>query len=399
MKYGFLAVSLFVLIFIVGFNTVDAKPTPKLVSSSEEITVITNIPTFESKTMTLEIINTGNGTANFTNYIYTDLLLTEENTFSNLDSVIPKSNIESTVPLPKSLKPQDSALFTWIINSDIQDEGTYTGRIFINGSNFDIVPVKVNVTYTASPWNMLQFSFAGLVIAIIIGSTYEFYERKVKSKKNVESSYLSTFDTLFDTVDIIFRMVDQQKKTSAKNHWVRYKTWLEKSITTMEEEIQDLSLSKKSSGYTSFKQIVDLFAKNSEKLEEEDSDRELLPYPMNSKMTKILKENNLDNVQLLNEYLKKYDKEKKIKFIDELLSAESNPDISNYIERVIQGSKNKNPKHKILYFFATSVVSSISALLVIDTFTGPYFLNALIAGALGFGIYRSKDFTKLFKSE
>jgi len=52
-----------------------------------------------------------------------------------------------------------------------------------------------------------------------------------------------------------------------------------------------------------------------------------------------------------------------------------------------------------LYFIATSVISSISALLVIDVFTGPYFMNALIAFALGFGIYRSKDFYKLFKNE
>ena len=83
MKFELMMISLFVLLFAVGLNAADAKPTPKLVPSSEEITVIASIPTYESKNVTLGIINTGNGTANFTNYLYTDLLLTEENTFSN----------------------------------------------------------------------------------------------------------------------------------------------------------------------------------------------------------------------------------------------------------------------------------------------------------------------------
>ena len=399
MKFAFL-VSLFVLIFVAGLNNVEAEPIPKLESSSEEITVIANIPTFESKTITLEIINTGNGTAHFTNYLYTDLFLAEENTFSNLDSVIPKSDIESVVSLPIFLKPQDSAVFTWAINSNIEDEGKYAGKIFINGSNFEIIPVKVNVIYKASPWDMLLFSFAGLVVAIAIGSSYEYYERKTKSKKTVENSYLTTFNTLFEIVKTIFTMIDQQKKSYANDYWMRYKAWLEKSILRVENEIRHLSLSEKSTGYMSFKEQVDLFVKNSiEKPTGDNSTREILSYPINAEVTKFLTKNKLDNVNSINEYIKNYDKMEKIRFIDKLISAEDNPEIPNYIERIIQSSKTENPKHKILYFIATSVVSSISALLIVDTFTGPYYLNALIAVALGFGIYRSKDFTKIFSSK
>jgi len=403
MRYDLVIImALLILTFIPVIDSVDATTyKPKLIKSHEGITIISSIPTFEPKNMTIEILNVGNGTANFTNYLYTDFLLTDENTFSNLDSYILKSNIENKTAMPRFLDSQESTFFTWIVNSEINDEGTYIGKIFINGSNFEIIPIDVSVTYKVSPWDMLIYSFSGLVVAIAIGSSYEIYERRHKSKNVIDGNYLTVYKTIFEAIKTILVYVDEPKKSIVNDFWMSYHGWLQKSIKEIENEIRQLSLSEKSPGYTSFKNLISLFIENSAK-EPRLADREQhepLLYPMNDLIVEHMAKNNLENIDSINKHVNTFKKQDKIKFIDKLIGANIDPNVSNYDDRLIQGSKSTNPKHRILYFIATSVISSISALLVIDVFTGPYFMNALIAFALGFGIYRSKDFYKLFKNE
>lgn len=383
-------------LFIPAIDSIDATTyTPKLVKSHEGISQFSKIPTHDLNSITIEIFNIGNGTANVANYLATDLKLTEENTFSTLDLFISKSNITSTTSLPTLIPPQESVFFTWTVDTNISDEGTYTGKIFLNDSNSEIIPIDVSMTYRVSPWDMLIFSFAGLFVAVAVGSSYEFYERRYKNKEKIAAKYGIVYSTMFEVVKDILTYLDNPKQRVPNDYWKAYQEWFQKNITDIENEIRTLSLSETSKAYVRFKKLIEEFRNHTapKSLLMLIGKRKPVPYPMYAILYPHMTDLGLIDGESINLHVNNYSLSDKIKFLDDVLA-----DGKTLEDRVTSSSKSK-PTHKILYLIATGVVSSISALLVIDSFIGSYFLNALFAGLLGFGIYRSKDLIKLFAPE
>lgn len=419
MKYEFMILFILLTLPILS-HEIYAENVPDLTKTKDGISIISYIPSFDPKNIELKLINLGNGTANITNTIQTDLVLKQEVSFSQLPPSIDKSRIISST-MPISIGPfGDSKDVKWIMNENKLDEGTYTGFLVINGSNFKPITTPVSISYVVSPWFMILMTMIGIGIALFLGFWYSLNEAKQKTY----DEHLSSIDTILYLNKIIFELNIIRKNVDT-NRWNDIFIIAKNHITEIESKIEKLQLNKDLEDVKWFEKIHDGLMESCCDGEISDNNKliplfnakellELLQktYPQESISSFSFQDSKeyfvsqdfhkqmVDtNFLVLLNRLEKSEKDNKLQFAQHFSSL-TDDDINKKIKELRkQISKKSRNKNKWAYFAGTSIFTSLASIFVLDNIVGPLWLNIILGVITGFSVYRTQDFAKLFKKE
>ncbi|MCV0410769.1 hypothetical protein [Nitrosopumilus sp.] len=392
---------------------------PNLTKTKENISIISFIPYWDTQEINLGLINLGNGSAYITNTIQSDLTLKQEVSFSQLSTTIDKSKIAiSTVPVSIDAFGGTENI-QWILYEKKYDEGTYTGILIVNGTNFKPISTNINVSYVVSPWFMVLMTMIGILIAICLGMWYS----EKEAKRRINKEYLDSLDTVLHVNKIIFEL-NTIKQNIDSMKWRDITKIAQKHIDAIKLKMQEVKLNKENENVKWFEKIHNgliinccdgegiVGSNRSIKLLNIDEFFELIEkkFPMFSVSFKEhtnkegFSKETQDEIegQKFVGFLKDFEKTKQKEKLDfaEKLSNETPAEREYKIIKLRQEINKKNiNKSKWAYFSGTAIFTSLASIFVLDSFVGPLWLNIIIGIITGFSVYRTQDFAKIFKPD
>ena len=391
MKYGLRFVQIdrklcltliFLMTISISLSSAYGESKQTVFLSHDNISVISYIPSSDEIIFEIELRNVGNDTAIIDSAYVSDLVLTQQASFSNLSSsisgatLIPQQNYPSTIPIDSSKK------LSWTMNEFKTDEGTYSGRIFINGSNFDSTKINISIQYLVSPIFMLLFTFIGIGIALILGTYYEYHQVHGEKKKK----FIKNFHLLAHITNHI-RILNLQRNRYTRDNWLTIHSEISRKLPIIENILSNLELTYNPRSYEEF----DLYLSSSIYSEKKSPnpypnlDNSLIHYPKEQIFRKhFADEINNNDIPLEVSLRENIDLEQKISFMNQCVNKDNKLHVSL-------------KRDKIAYLLTTTTLSIGLSLLVTDTFTGNLYANIAVAIATGFGVYRAKDIQNVFK--
>lgn len=404
-----------------------AIPTPIITQYPEKISIISFIPFTNNTSIEFDLINSGNTTAKSLEIIKHDMLLKPEISFSFLESRINHQKI-SDIEVP--LEILDNNMLKKIklsINQEVWSEGIYSGKIIVNGSNFKPVPVDINVTYTVLPWLVVLFNTVGIGMALAVGLVLDNRE----SRWNRVEQYKNTFLSYMHVYLHIIEINEHLSKSIPEPLWKNILRISKRYIKKIEEDVKSANLKLNSENIKWFEKLHTYAEENYIKVGEQGSKKDDVPI---KKLTKIIDEitkdsqnknlrktiheiktglNNIDASHwddIKKKILKNVQGEiskaqTKLSILDSDKISESKQSFLPKATHVakekmgfLRNVTNKNlTSNKTIWIAITTTVSSLSSVIVVDTFVGYFWINVIIAMGMGFTIYRVQDFQKIFK--
>lgn len=400
-----------------------STPSPKISKLQDTVSAIVYIPFGSSPELTLELRNIGTADANLTAPAYSDFSLKEESTFSMLDYTIDSSVMMENNAFPLIITPNEFEKLSWTFNQMKYDEGTYLGKIFLNG-NFETIPVTVSISYVVPPWVILGLNFGGIGIALLIG--------KEKQKKEIETKNINKIKKCYDTLIHVTEhivWINKERKRVSENCWGPMRKIAEEYVTKIEKEVKSGTLNSKSENFLWFEEFhktiqKEVWCGNTEypneksiRIPNKDSIEILLNKMLGVKTSdetvsllgttdpSMKKEDIVEQDYTLqfiakNDLLRKalgVDDADKVKLIKENSDDQNLKNLHDTIKTLVK-KRDKNSNKKV-FFVITSIFTTVTSVFVIDSFVGPLWLNAIYAIGLGIGVYRSQDLSKLFKKD
>lgn len=424
MRYENKIIVFSIILIIFSTNQAFGEDNPIIVKSHDEVSIMSYIPTTTYPIFELELRNFGNATGNIEGTYPTDLILKGESTFSILDPKIKSSMITEYENFPNTITTTNPEYMIWKINEIKTDEGTYTGKIFINGTNFKPTEIDVSISYVVSPWFILGLNFVGIGLALCIGKWLENKEQNDKKEKKISKCY----DTLMHISEHIL-WINKERFFVSEKCWKTMWRIAEEYVDKIEEEIKNLSLNPESENVKWFeefhKKIQEEISCNPERYQNTNAirlpNKKILSDIINNEFNKLksskidvadfdsiaegFSTNFMENERVLefverNQILKKTIDQKndtKASLILSYTDKEQEKELEKIIKKIVK-DKNKS-RGKMVFLGITAGFTALTSIFAIDSFVGPLWLNALFAIGLGFVVYRSQDLQKLIKKE
>jgi len=367
----FVAISFFVMFLIQlslmdkGFGEDTIKSTVVVSEPSLKHTVY--LESFEIPELNFEITNYGPHDITIEKIILTDLL-SEKNAFAFTDISIDKDDISVIIgdekvsfdPLPVTIKTGEDKTFTLIVGEKINyfEEGTVSGKVSIEGTGFDTITKDASIVYVVWPIIILISVIIGILISMVVG--YFIFRKEVSEKFTTSTS---DDNEIIEHINNHISEINDNKIYFPSKNWCNIKRDFDSKKTHLKNST-DLKLNSED---------VQWFESTYVFLQKE--------WFTHTLTKEELKENNNNPI---------------IDPISTFIPDETKARISKELKQFWKNNKNRK---KSTYFGTVSVVSSISAFFVTETFVGNYSYNILLSMLAGFALYRAQDFQKIFKHE
>lgn len=416
------------LFLVVIFVPVDVNSSPDLIKPQDSIVVISHIPQLGPTLLELNLLNNGDEDATIHEIIETDLVLKSESNFSLIEDKdsVKLERVDNTMNIARG----ETEKIIWNLRDVRFDEGTYTGKVIINGENFESIVSSVIVSFKVSPWIIVLFNSIGIVIALIIGWWLTQREAETKTFQKYKKSFVA-----FMHVSEHVGEINQMRAGVQTEQWVKMKQVADEHIDEITKKVRNMELSDNFESV----QWVERFHKSIEKKYfEQTKQHDKNPPVKIEKITKILSEmisqassRNLDEEKerlekILNQinndsekqvsldtnnFIAKRDIPKKRANYDKIFAMNEKTQVAiikncseipkkSIKESEIQKLKIRDYRmHNSVFLAVITILTSLTAIFVLDFFVGPLWMNILMAIGTGFGAYRSKDFKRLISNE
>ncbi|MDH3394738.1 MAG: hypothetical protein OEL52_01125 [Nitrosopumilus sp.] len=365
------AISFFVMFLIQlslvdkGFGEDTEKSTVVVSESSIKHTVY--LESFEIPELKFEITNYGPYDITIEKIILTNLL-SEKNAFAFTDISIDKDDISvimvdekvSFDPLPVTIKTGEDKIFTLIVGEKINyfEEGIVSGKVSIVGTGFDTITKDVSIVYVVWPVVILFSVIIGILISMVVG--YFIFRKEICEK--FENS-VKDDNKIIKHINEHISEINLYRQFFPKKDWCNIECDFERKETSLKEST-DVTLNSED---VQWYESTYLFLQ-----------RKWLLFQLENTMF----QDNPDN--------------EKIPDIDEFTKSQTQKRISTEVKKFWQNNRNRK---KSAYFGTVSLISSISAFFVTETFVGNYSYNIVLSMLTGFALYRAQDFQKIFKRD
>ncbi|MEX0862184.1 hypothetical protein [Nitrosopumilus sp.] len=251
-------------------------------------------------------------------------------------------------------------------NSGFKYEGTYVGKIYITGSNFDTQAIDVEITAKENPWNLFYIAWIGIGLSALAGFGFTVHEKRSqkKSKDQTDSEIIGIINLYIERWNGLSTLLQS-------NNWSAICKMATQTINNVISKRDKLKLNPD-----------DVDVKWFERFDSE-IDKKIIHGMELMKSTEtldvILKPNDADNIAT-------FPSEKQ-----ELIRAMMAARTQSAKDQIKEKAKSEFNGKKVFYFVSTAIIALPSSVFLADTFVGASWLNYAIFFATGFGIYRIQD--------